>query len=290
MNVEFRLYKKFDADLIALVDAGYSVSRMMKAALIAYANGQPLHFYIDGPALDLDMNVAKTVHQRFVIPDSDEKTCYMIKNIKFRCRNMFFKSVLRNALIQQSLACFFADINLAQLQNENMATKPFQAYTNLVPCSVFKADAKQITFAGQTVNVDAGSKKPRVQKNRQTILSPFTAPQGNPMPQMPYYGGYPQAYPYPMPAQIQPQPAMSAPVAPVQSQPVANVEPIPITEPIPTPVPQPVAPSVIPTPDKTVKEATTEPIKEEIVEQTADDNVEIGLAGNAELMKMFNNL
>lgn len=113
MVIEFRLYKKFDMDLIALYNMHYPVASMMRDAVIAYANGRPLHYWVDEPTF-FDANDCDAVHSRFNIPDSDTITCYMLSHIKFRCKNAFVKTVLRNALIQQNLTCFFTDNALNQ--------------------------------------------------------------------------------------------------------------------------------------------------------------------------------
>lgn len=153
MVVEIRLYKQFDTDLVALADAGYSVSSMIKAAVKGYANGYPVHFYID-EIIPFDMNDKKTVHTRFTIPESDKKTCYLLRNIKHGYRNTFCKAVLRNSLIQQNLTGFFAGESLFHLQTLNMQDINIYTYKNLVPCSKIRGSAKQVTFLGRTVTVE----------------------------------------------------------------------------------------------------------------------------------------
>ena len=78
MTVEIRLYKRFDMDLVSLHDSGYSVSNMIRDAVQAYANGSPIHYYVDEP-VQFDLNDKKSVHTRFVVPEADVNTCYMLK-------------------------------------------------------------------------------------------------------------------------------------------------------------------------------------------------------------------
>ena len=137
MVIEFRLYKKFDMDLIALYNMHYPVASMMRDAVIAYANGRPLHYWVDEPTF-FDANDCDAVHSRFNIPDSDTITCYMLSHIKFRCKNAFVKTVLRNALIQQNLTCFFTDNVLNQTHFHNASFSNVQMLPNIIRCSQIK--------------------------------------------------------------------------------------------------------------------------------------------------------
>lgn len=137
MVIEFRLYKKFDMDLIALYNMHYPVASMMRDAVISYANGRPLHYWVDEPTF-FDANDCDAVHSRFNIPDSDTITCYMLSHIKFRCKNAFVKTVLRNALIQQNLTCFFTDNALNQTHFHNASFSNVQMLPNVIRCSQIK--------------------------------------------------------------------------------------------------------------------------------------------------------
>ena len=233
MVVEIRIYKRFDTDLISLCASGYSVSTMIRDAVIAYANGSPVHYYIDEP-VTFDMNDTKNVHTRFIVPDSDVKTCYMLKNIKHGYRNTFCKMILRNALVQQNLSGFFADEALSMLQNENMKGRNLYSFQNVIPCSTVRVKTRQIEVLGKTIDVEQQEKKKRGRKKK--VSSPAIQPNmtamqyGNPyanmMPAM--YGfppqgmqmapmtGYPQMGYYGMP-----QGDMTA----YQTAPQTNVQP-----------------------------------------------------------------
>ncbi len=198
MLVEIRVYKQWDTDLVSLCDAGYSVSVMMRDAVVAYANGTPLHFFIDEP-VDFDLNGKHNVHFRFSVPDSDVKTTYLLRNIKHGYRNTFCKAVLRNALIQQSLSGFFADPSLSQLHAANMADINLHMYKNVVLCSAMRTKDRQVSVfsdaipvAGRISAQSPAQKRGRKKKETEPVqgyggVSPF--------PSMPNGMG---AYPYPM--------------------------------------------------------------------------------------------
>lgn len=147
MIQEIRLYKRYDTDLLALCDAGYSISLMIKDALYGYAHSIPVHIYID-KVVPFDLNKKTSVHTRFTIPDSDLQTCYLLRNIKHGYRNSFCKNILRNALVQQNLAAYFADNGLLRLQADNLQQNNLSALPNLRPCSSYTLGSKQESLFG----------------------------------------------------------------------------------------------------------------------------------------------
>ena len=178
MKVEIRLYKIYDADLIALGMAGYSLSNMMRDAIIAFANGMPLHYYIDRQ-MDTDFNNMKSVHTRFVIPDKEEKAIYMIKNIKHRCRNMFCKAVLRDALIQQNLSVFFSTESapyLLPLIGKNAGNRNVMNFINVKPVSSLEVEERQITFEGKTVKSATDNNPFSAEKKAAAFINMVSAP------------------------------------------------------------------------------------------------------------------
>ncbi|MCR5670738.1 MAG: hypothetical protein K6G10_07000 [Butyrivibrio sp.] len=140
MNVEIRLYSTYDMDLIALMAAGYPVSTMMRDVVVAYSNGKPIHYLID-KEVDADFNILKSVHTRFSIPNNETNACFLLKNIKYRSRNMFCKALLRDALIQQNLTVFFAtDVRdkLLPLSAASLYNREVKAFANVIPISSLK--------------------------------------------------------------------------------------------------------------------------------------------------------
>lgn len=181
MEIEVRIYRRYDADLLALCDAGYSIMTMLRDSVIAYANGRPLHYLID-KAVPFNPIGKKTVHTRFTVPDSDVRTCYMLKNIKKSFRNMFVKTVLRNALIQQNLGIFFTDPNLLQYQNIGIYEKmSASSYQNVIPCSSVVMHQPSINFLGREIGIQYTQATGTYSASAQFIQS--QTPQA-PMPQM----------------------------------------------------------------------------------------------------------
>ena len=151
MIVEIRLSKRYDMDLIALADAGYRLSQLMKEAVRGYANGIPVHFYID-EVIPFDEKDKKGIHFHLQIPDSDERAVYLIKHIKRGYRNSFCKMCLRNALIGQNLSSYIAEESLLTLQRENLEKEPLSSIPNLKPCSYSRNKKQQMSVLGTTVS------------------------------------------------------------------------------------------------------------------------------------------
>ena len=100
-------------------------------------------------------NDMKTFHTRFLVERTDEKTIYMLKNIKHRYRNSFCKAVLRNALIQQNLTVFFSKNSaqyLIQLQGLNASSRNIQGFENTMMASSYKTIVKKTVFPNETVS------------------------------------------------------------------------------------------------------------------------------------------
>lgn len=164
MRIEIRVYKTFDTDLIALIDSGYPVADMMRSAIISYANGAPLFYYID-EYNHFDLNGKRNAHLAVIIPKEETKALYLLSHIKHRYRNTFCKTLLRNSLILQNMTCFFADPALAQLQNDRYRYINLSAFQNAIALSDVRKSAdidnKRViispTFA---VNVALPQKQP----------------------------------------------------------------------------------------------------------------------------------
>lgn len=196
MVVEFRLYRRFDADLIALCRANYPVSAMIREAVTGYANGRPVHYYID-ELTDFDLNDDKTVRSRFVVPNSDYKTCNMLKKVKYRCRNAFVKTVLRNSLIQQNITCFFVDDSLNYLKNVNDNFKNVYAFPNVTSCSTIKTAPRAVAVA-DGIYVSSDNRTRRMKKRNEAeqgyinTQPPATGTVQYPNMQAPYTDNYQQ--------------------------------------------------------------------------------------------------
>ena len=175
MRVWIRIYARFDVDLIGLMNMNLPLADMMRDAVTAYAHGERIAYYIDEPTF-YDVSVNKSARFSFLVPDSDIKTCYMLKNLKPRCRNMFVKAVFRNSLVQQNLTCFFENADAGIISNHfnNANVMPQN-----VRCSTLKVDkTQQIEFAGNTITVDRSVHQPK-KKNVQPETSPYLGYPGN---------------------------------------------------------------------------------------------------------------
>ena len=127
-NIELRLYKRFDADLLALQYAGIPVKTLMVNAVTSYANGQHYKIYISETRLH-DLNGSQKYHVKCTF--KDEKAVALLKSIKYGFRNAFCKTILRDALMHQNLGVFFSDDNYLSLENERIQTQPHE---NCVIC------------------------------------------------------------------------------------------------------------------------------------------------------------
>ncbi len=115
MRIDIRLYKLFDADLIAFATNGYSLKQMFEDSLMSYAHGVAYSIRYDKP-LEIDLEHSYNMHLAVLIPTGDRQTCALLQGIKKRYRNAFCKAVLRNALTVQNLASYIADEALMPLQ------------------------------------------------------------------------------------------------------------------------------------------------------------------------------
>lgn len=152
MNVEVRVYKRYDTDILALHDSGYSITKMMTDAVTAYANGRPCHFFID-EILPFDMNDKKNVRLRLKINNNDYNTIRMLKDIKHGYRSNFCKQVLRNAMIQQNLACYFSSLSSLPLQEMNAKNLNIQAYPNLIMCNQYRRLTQKLNIMGNDITI-----------------------------------------------------------------------------------------------------------------------------------------
>lgn len=231
MVVEIRMYKRFDADLVALCDAGYPITTMLQNAIVNYANGNPVFYYID-EIVPFDLNGKLNVHTRFTVPDSDVKTCFMLRHIKPRMRNSFCKDVLRNSLVQQNLSAYFTDASLYPVHGANLSVRNIGLLPNVVPLSSIKRN-REVNILGNTLTVKA--------KDAVYTHNPYVGVVGSAQPVQPIAQPI-QQNPFIVPAaptvQQIPTPVIyeqSKVVTPTQTVPVADVKPTPIqvAEPLP---------------------------------------------------------
>ena len=122
MRVVIRFYKRSDLDLIALQKHDISLGKMAKQVLETFANGTRIHYLL--PELnnvnldDLDwfkLNIKDGLRVEFTT--HDEETIKLLHSVKGTYKNLFIKTLLRNALYEQSLNVFFNDKSLIEKEN-----------------------------------------------------------------------------------------------------------------------------------------------------------------------------
>lgn len=185
MNVEIRIYKRYDTDLLSLHDAGYSVTKMMTEAVFAYANGLPFHLYID-ELIPFDMNDKKSVRLRLKFKDSDRNVAALIRNVKHGYRSNFCKQVLRNALVCQNLFCYYTNASMLPLQEANIRTLNLHAFPGLKNCSDYRRMTQQLNILGRDITIQhtQGYKIPQRRSNANYDYSQGHMPYPNHSAQM----------------------------------------------------------------------------------------------------------
>lgn len=152
MNIEIRIYKRYDTDLLSLHDAGYSVTKMMAEAVSAYANGLPFRLFID-ELVSFDMNDKKSIRLRLKFKDNDTKVATLIRNVKHGYRSNFCKQILRNAMIHQNLICYFSDTSLLSIHEANIRTVNLQAFPLIKKCSDYRRTTQQLNILGRDITI-----------------------------------------------------------------------------------------------------------------------------------------
>ena len=144
-----RTYKRFDVDLLALYDNGYSLTSMMRDALVAYANGTPYHICLD-EYLHYELSEKKAVRFRVIVKENGSAVAALLKGIKRGYISSFVKQVLRNALVQQNLTSYFNDDAYFATHQANLNAINIQAmypYGSVVMASAYKSDMPALEVA-----------------------------------------------------------------------------------------------------------------------------------------------
>lgn len=317
MNIEIRIYKRYDTDLLSLHDAGYSITKMMQEAVSSYANGLPCHFFID-EMLPFDMNDKKSVRLRLKFKDNDFNTVNLIRNIKHGYRSNFCKQLLRNAFVQQNVLCYMSNSSTFQMHDINAKFLNLQAFPNLKMCSEYRREMHKLNILGKEV-VIKHEKGYKYRPNQNTFdPQPQQIPipqQGMPMQgylqsmpvqnmqsmlgyaQMPMQGQYtnagmtmPNMVGYGQYQQIPTQGQLSQPVQPApQPQAQQFVEPSVINTTVPQPQTQK-TPSSFPQKKELEPTFTAPDTEADVTEVNGEDTTVPQIADNANLMALFDGL
>ena len=137
MRIILRFYKRGDLDLMALKKYNISLAKMAKQVLEAYANGTMIHFLlpqISDEAIDNEWFKDNGQDVRRVeFTTNDANTIKLAKSCKPTYRNLMIKTLMRNALYQQSLSIFFTDAEIVKKENHNISVMNPENIPNFVP-------------------------------------------------------------------------------------------------------------------------------------------------------------
>lgn len=110
MRVDIKIFRQFDADLLMIREAGYSLPRLMRDAVSAFANGRNLKVHLD--RADPNRFVLTDLKSyRFIayFDDKDTKVKELLSHVEPRFKCAFCKTVLRNALVTENIYPFVDD-------------------------------------------------------------------------------------------------------------------------------------------------------------------------------------
>lgn len=139
MNIVVYVSQRFDADLYSLCMQGYQLNKLMREAVIAYANFNQMHILIDEPIYYEKMDDIKNFRVSVTIPDSEKATISLLKMVDTKNRPLFVKTIFRDTLVHQNIYCFF-DKNIVppkQLSKLIQATRAVDTNQNLKCLSQF---------------------------------------------------------------------------------------------------------------------------------------------------------
>ena len=147
MRVIMHLYKSHDPDLVALHKSGYSVSRLAKRVIEAYAHGERIRLLIpECRTVDIsDTASGREGGLRTEFITKDPETVDLLTGIVKNRRNQFCKAMVRNALIEQPLVVFFTDPKIIRLENEYLYEEKQKGAVCFVPKNIKKTAYEEIT-------------------------------------------------------------------------------------------------------------------------------------------------
>ena len=117
-TVVIRIYASYDADLVWLCECGVSMATFAQNALTSYVYDKELQ-YVMPEVSKKKAEINRTFRTRFTV--RDEKVIEVLKRIKPRKKNLFIKTLMRNALVRQNMAAFFS--GSAEIEKENEKNK-----------------------------------------------------------------------------------------------------------------------------------------------------------------------
>ncbi len=135
MNLILRFYACYDTDLIALYAKGVSIPRFVKMILKDYIDGKDTKYALPVFTTEDMDNFEKLKKNRFAnngsyrarISITDEEIIKMLNSIRPRKKNLFIKTLIRNALEYQTLSPFF---NIKNCGNMSLGRTLFDKENN----------------------------------------------------------------------------------------------------------------------------------------------------------------
>ena len=114
--INLRLYRRFDADLIAL-NEHIPVNVIIEVLLDAYAEGRRIRII---PAKCRPFNIGNKKGIHLTVTVRSQQASNLIAQIKPGFRNQFCKSLLRDALVTDPLWVYFSDNGYTKRENERI--------------------------------------------------------------------------------------------------------------------------------------------------------------------------
>lgn len=114
--INLRLYRRFDADLIAL-NEHIPVNVVIEALLDAYAKGKRMRI-IPEKCIPFNIGNRKGIHLTVTV--RSEESSKLMAQIRPGFRNQFCKSILRDALVTDPLWVYFSDNEYTKRENERI--------------------------------------------------------------------------------------------------------------------------------------------------------------------------
>ena len=114
--INLRLYRRFDADLIAL-NEHIPFNVVIEALLDAYAKGKRMRI-IPEKCLPFNIGNRKGIHLTVTV--RSEESSKLMAQIRPGFRNQFCKSILRDALVTDPLWVYFSDDQYTKRENERI--------------------------------------------------------------------------------------------------------------------------------------------------------------------------
>jgi hypothetical protein len=112
-----RLYRRFDADLIALNESGIPVNVLAEVLIEAYAKGKRIKIIPEG-CVPFDVGNRKHIHLTVTVRGKEAEE--LVSHIKRGYRNQFSKSIIRDALETDPLWVYLDDDSYVEKENERM--------------------------------------------------------------------------------------------------------------------------------------------------------------------------